>query len=476
MGDTAVLTAPANGIAYWWSNGSTTPQINVTTSGNYWVRVYTSANCYYTTPIQHINFYPNPPTTINVLNNDAYLCQGETIDLQATLGYQYLWSNNATTSSINVTQSGTYTVTISPINGNCATTVSTALNFAPSPIAIMSPNLLTVCEGQSATLHLSNPLLGQSLMWSTGSNSNSIQVNTSGTYTVTITANNHCTRSATAQVVVVDNPNVAAFPSGCYSICQHDSIILSLPPNSVADVYWYDMPIGNTATMGNVLVPFDSGDYSLVATNAYGCEAQSDVLHLDLINCEDNPLPVELLQFDGTILPAGNDLQWISASEVNCQQYKLYHIGYEDNPPTLWELVAQVAAKGNTSIASKYSYFHPTQYSHNYYRLTQTDYNGKEQTVGHLSLYRSPTRALPQMRLVPNPTKDFFTVSFDQNLTVPCRLLCYTPTGVAIYSEIIDANAIINVACWQWASGLYFIQLQNLVDGQTIAVEKLVVE
>ncbi|MBL7787371.1 MAG: PKD domain-containing protein [Chitinophagales bacterium] len=476
VGDTATLTAPANGIAYWWSDGSTTPQIGVMTSGNYWVRVYTSANCYYTTPIQYINFYPNPPTTINVVNNDAYLCEGETIGLQAALGYHYLWSNNATTSSINVTQSGTYTVTISPINGNCPTTISTPLTFAPSPVANMSPNLLTVCEGQSVSLHLSNPLFGQAVAWSTGVNTNSIHVNVSGTYTVTVTANNHCTRSATAQVIVVDNPNVADFPSGCYSICENDSIVLSLPPNSSADIYWYDMLIGNTATMGNVLVPFESGDYSLVASNIYGCEAQSDVLHLDLINCEDTPLPVELLQFDGTVLAAGDDLQWISASEVNCQQYNLYHIGYEDNPQLLWKLIAQVAAKGNAHTAYKYSYFHPTQYSHNYYRLTQTDYNGKEETVGQLSLHRSPPRALPQMRLIPNPAKDHFTVSFDQKLPASCRLLCYTPTGVVIHSAIVDADAPINVSCLQWASGLYFIQLQNLSDGQTIAVEKIVVE
>ncbi|MBK9462249.1 MAG: PKD domain-containing protein [Sphingobacteriales bacterium] len=70
FGETSTLTAPANATAYLWSNGSTEPQITVSQSGNYSVRVTLDNGCYYNTPAQAVTVYNPPPAQAN-----KYACQ-----------------------------------------------------------------------------------------------------------------------------------------------------------------------------------------------------------------------------------------------------------------------------------------------------------------------------------------------------------------------------------------------------------------
>src|SRR5690606_15424578 len=73
---------------------------------------------------------PLPQITLN-LGNDTALCQGETLTLYATTANAtYLWQDNSTNPTFNVTQQGTYWV---QVTNNCGTTTDT-INVSYNPI------------------------------------------------------------------------------------------------------------------------------------------------------------------------------------------------------------------------------------------------------------------------------------------------------------------------------------------------------
>lgn len=146
--------------------------------------------------------------------------EGDTVTLtaQPTGGvqpYSYLWSTGATTASIDVTRSGTYTVVVSDAAG-CPTTQSEiTIEFEPAcDLAVtVAPPAQTINSGDSATL-TATPTGGNatfSYLWSTGETTQSITVNPTAdtTYTVTVTGSAGCDPvqaqgSVTVQVMGID--------------------------------------------------------------------------------------------------------------------------------------------------------------------------------------------------------------------------------------------------------------------------------
>ncbi|MBL0031566.1 MAG: hypothetical protein IPP27_05050 [Bacteroidetes bacterium] len=92
--------------------------------------------------------------------------------------------NGSTSRSINVTQGGTYTVTVTNSNG-CSSTCSKTITVTQGPNCSISGNT-SICRNQSTTLSAPSGS-GYSYLWSTGSHSRTISVNHSGTYTVRVT-------------------------------------------------------------------------------------------------------------------------------------------------------------------------------------------------------------------------------------------------------------------------------------------------
>lgn len=106
------LTAPAGFNRYLWNTGETTPSITATTAGNYTLTVENAAGC---------KSDPSAPVVVKIFNPPARpvitvtgletLCEDDFAVLSAPSGFtQYEWSNGATTQSIVVSESGTFSV------------------------------------------------------------------------------------------------------------------------------------------------------------------------------------------------------------------------------------------------------------------------------------------------------------------------------------------------------------------------------
>jgi large repetitive protein len=261
------LTAPA-ADNWLWSNGATSQAITVDGSGTYFVTVTNANGCSATSNPVVVTENAVPATPVIAASGATTFCAGGAVTLTAPAGLTYLWSNGATTQSITVDGSGTYSVTVTNASG-CAATSSPVVvteNAIPAMPAITAGGPTTFCEGGSVTLTAS---AADSYLWSNGATSQSITVDGSGTYSVTVTNASGCAATSNAAVVTENaipaTPVIAA--SGPTTFCAGGSVTLTAPAG-----FTYLWSSG--ATSQSIAVSA-SGSYSVTVTNASGCSATS---------------------------------------------------------------------------------------------------------------------------------------------------------------------------------------------------------
>ncbi|HEY6503023.1 MAG TPA: T9SS type A sorting domain-containing protein, partial [Chitinophagaceae bacterium] len=149
--DVAVATVDANGLVTALTAGTTTISYAVTnTCGT------TTVNTLVT-----VNTTPAAPT-INA-GGPTTFCQGDNVTLTSSQATDILWSTGATTSSINVTTSGNYTVTYT-VNGCSATSAITTVTAKPIPV-LTSPVTFDVFDETPFEVPVTSNVSNTSYFW-----------------------------------------------------------------------------------------------------------------------------------------------------------------------------------------------------------------------------------------------------------------------------------------------------------------------
>jgi len=277
-GGSVTLTAPG-GFTYLWSTNETTQSIVVSTSGSYTVTVSDNNGCSATSAATVVTVNPNPPTPTITPSGATTFCAGGSVTLSAPGGYTYSWSTGATTQSILVSTSGSYTVTVTDGNGCSATSAPTVVTVNPNPPtpAITPSGATTFCAGGSVTLSAPG---GYTYSWSTGATTQSIVVSTSGSYTVTVTDGNGCSATSAATVVTVNpNPATPAITPSPSSVCASSTGNTASGPGGFA----YFWSITNGAITGgqtSQTVTYTAGasgtvGLTLTVTDGNGCSSSN---------------------------------------------------------------------------------------------------------------------------------------------------------------------------------------------------------
>ncbi len=197
------LQGPANMDDYLWHNGSSNETFNATGPGTYYLTVTNSDDCSYTDTI-HIDEFTSPSIT---LGPDTAVIDGKSIELTPGTGYaDYDWSTGATTSSITVTDSGSYHVTVTDDNG-CTDSDTVMVRLKPNSIVYLNgvsytlyPNPATdflniSTEGNIVNSRVELFNVEGKMVYSTIAKSNHIEINVSelpeGLYYLTLTADNN---------------------------------------------------------------------------------------------------------------------------------------------------------------------------------------------------------------------------------------------------------------------------------------------
>ncbi|NLA25069.1 MAG: hypothetical protein GX879_08900, partial [Bacteroidales bacterium] len=156
--------------------------------------------------------------------------------------------------------------------------------------SIVSEQNFVACEGELVTLTASP---GVSYLWSTGETTESIEVDTPGFYSVTVTNDENCNLvSDIVQVQFYDAPDVSIQPSGEVHICDGESITINA---SIFNNYLWN----NGADTQSISVD-DDGEFWVSVVDANGCVGISDtafifknIVPVPSISYENNTLYVE---------------------------------------------------------------------------------------------------------------------------------------------------------------------------------------
>lgn len=205
--------------------------------------------------------------TIQAINlgSDVTLCFGQTVNLDAGIsGQTYLWSTGATTQSIVVSASGTYSVTVTNSFG-CSTSDQIQVNILPK-LAVNLGTDTSICSGSSLVLNPGN-IAGANYLWSTGATTQTISVNSAGLYWVRVSQG---TCSITDTIVVGINALPVVNLGLDKQICEGDSTILDA--GNIGSTYLWS----NGATTRTIIVK-TPGNYTVTVKNTNGCSASDEV-------------------------------------------------------------------------------------------------------------------------------------------------------------------------------------------------------
>jgi hypothetical protein len=211
--------------------------------------------------------FPNPDVD---LGPDELLCGEHMFSLNAgNEGAAYLWSTGETSQTIVAEGSGMTTVWVKVTNENgCASSDTIHLNFALVPEVNLGADTV-LCGGGDITLDAGNP--GATYLWSTGADSQTILVDTTGhgygiqTVGVEVTSSFGCVNAAEVSIEFKD----------CTSINEREAISLNIYPNPGNGIFTADLKslinqeVTLTITNMNGAVVYQQNDLNITGSGSY---------------------------------------------------------------------------------------------------------------------------------------------------------------------------------------------------------------
>ncbi|HLP19652.1 MAG TPA: gliding motility-associated C-terminal domain-containing protein [Chitinophagales bacterium] len=191
-------------------------------------------------------------------------CATTSINLTATGGGTYTWSNGATVPNRTVTLDSTYTVTVTDANGCSASAACVINKDITPPTATITPSTGTLtCSASTLTLTAGG---GASYNWGSGITTPSRSITAPASYAVTVTGANGCTATATASVGQNITPPVASItPTSATLTCTNTATTLTASGGSS-----YNWGAGVTTAANTVNT---ASAYTVTVTGANGCTA-----------------------------------------------------------------------------------------------------------------------------------------------------------------------------------------------------------
>mgnify|MGYP003605546865 CR=1 FL=1 len=205
-------------------------------------------------------------------------------------------------------------------------------------------------------------------------------------------------------------------------------------------------PINNTA-----YIYFDQNDAIVTNTTL-------NTMVYELPN--NNPLPINLGTFKGTITTKGNVLDWQTFGEQNNDYFMVQRANTND----IFIDLGKISGAGNSTTVRNYSFVDTKPASAtNYYRLAQVDYNG--------AIHYSQTIALAnegqqQYILSPNPANDYLLIHQNKEAQATQYTVCNVLGNVVAKGSFTASTHKLNVA--NLPKGSYFITLQQATQTQTL--------
>gem|GEM_PF-1268054 len=249
-----------------------------------------TTNAASTVTINAVPTAPTIPTTATTTQPTCGVPTG-TIDFTTQAGVEYSVGGayQATTTFAGLVPN-TYTLTVRSTTDNTCTTNAAStvtINAVPTASQAIITGNTNVCPSATTILTAS---IGVSYLWNTLETSQTVS-KTSGTYSVVVTDVNGCT-SLSANFTITDFIVLPVFIAGNNNFCAGDSTVLTA--SGAISYVW------STTATTNAIYATSAGNYSVIGTDANGCNANNNV------NITANPLPTANAGNDASICVGSN--------------------------------------------------------------------------------------------------------------------------------------------------------------------------
>ncbi len=150
-----------------------------------------------------------------VLGPDITTCDAVTLSVIDPIpGATYTWSTGEVGNTFEVDSAGTYSVQLE--TDGCVASDTVVVNLASTiMLTLATDTLVDLCAEPTITIGPTGLPMNASVLWSTGENTRTIEVAGSGAYTVTASAPDHCSSSAT--ITVIDTCTTPVYVPNAFS-------------------------------------------------------------------------------------------------------------------------------------------------------------------------------------------------------------------------------------------------------------------
>lgn len=183
-------------------------------------------------------------------------------------------------------------------------------------------------------------------------------------------------------------------------------------------------------------------------------------------NCAIVPLPVTLESFDAAQEGRDVALDWVTASEVNCD----YFLVERTKDGQVWQTVGMVAGSGTTKEKHSYQFNDKVPGSGIfYYRLKTVDLDASFTRSDVISV---EVKIVPQAKLYPQPSNGFFQVSLSGTDIATLHLYSLAGQEMPVSFTLKADEAMVD--CSHLQPGMYTINVRT-TDGTSVQ-ERVLIE
>ncbi|WP_412850979.1 T9SS type B sorting domain-containing protein [Chryseobacterium sp. PMSZPI] len=277
------ITASSTGTGntYSWSNGTTGSTTSVSNPGTYTVTVKTPAGCQYQRSVTVTQ--GAAPTVQNAQLSQCSNSSTATFNLTSAqnsisstpgVSFDYYISqadavagNTNTIANPTAYVSGNATIYVRvKSSAPCSKVAELQLNISTTASPAITASSSTICYGGNVTL-TSNQTTGNT--WSTGATTQSITINTAGTYTLTNTITG-CTSLPTSVTITAEtDPDVQI--TGNLILCEPSTLLTASSTGTGNTYSWSNGTTGSTTSVSN------PGTYTVTVKTPAGCQYQRSV-------------------------------------------------------------------------------------------------------------------------------------------------------------------------------------------------------
>ena len=305
-GNDGTLTANYSGgsgpYTVVWSNSASSGTVSNLSAGTYGVTVTDDNSCAATT-----SGTVNEPSALTVsVSGTAGFCGNNNGAAFASASggsspYIYSWNNGSSGANISGLGNGTFTVTVTDDHG-CTATGSVSMN-TPSGITAVNINTTDPDCGQSngsAVAVVTGGSQPFSFTWSNGGDKVSINNLSGGSYTVTVTDANGCSKTATTTLNSSNAPSLTLSKTDVSCKGDNDGTI-SAAASGGATPFSYSLN-GGAFQNNNQFTGLQPGTYTITVKSANGCSATKSITVSEPNNLIVNAssTPANLGASDGT--------------------------------------------------------------------------------------------------------------------------------------------------------------------------------